>query len=189
MTTEHGYTYVQTKCLFLVCVLSSASTTNFTAAAIPTEFVSNYLDQFPQEHRQFVHNRFSQAYVFEDQRFEFGEDDCIDLAPGPRTVKERVIRACEEMRPFLDEERQQVLDQVVATVDSSDDFSRSVKEQVDRVWEEAHAYARANPKKDRKKPEPVTDPQKNFLRNLGCTEVPKTKAEASRLIERYKKKK
>lgn len=150
--------------------------------------MSNYLEKFPARHRQFIHNRFTQAYVFPEQSYEFGEDDVIDLAVGPVTMKARVVAACEELLPLVDEERQQVLAQVIETIDESDDLLVEVKTKIDVTWAAAREYEKLHPRKDRKPQEPATPAQKKFLKQLGCLEEPKSKADASRLIEKHKKK-
>lgn len=147
---------------------------------------ANYLQQFPEQHRQFVHNRFSQAYIFSAQSYEFNEDDEIDIAVGPRTMKTRVVAACQELLPWVNAERKQILNTVIATIETSDELLGLVKTEVDADWEEARKYQRAHPK-DRKE-EPATQPQLDWLKKLGCDKVPQSKREASQLIDKYKKK-
>lgn len=149
--------------------------------------MSKYLEQFPEEYRRFVRSRFSQAYVFAEQSYEFDTGDEIDVAVGPKTMKARVIDGCETLMPFVDDDKKKVLEQILSTVDESDEFLREVKDQVDSVWAKAREYQQANPRKERKKADPPSEKQLKYLKSLGCLETPKTKAEATRLIDKYKK--
>jgi hypothetical protein len=148
--------------------------------------VNKYLDRFPAKHHKFIHNRFSQAYVFSEQSYEYGSDDSIDLAAGPLTMKSRVVASCEELLDLVDDELRGVLAEVIETINESDDLLKEVKGEIDARWQEAQQYMKANPPKERKAEKP-TDSQLSFLKSLGCSEVPTSKAEASKLIERYKK--
>ena len=147
---------------------------------------SKYLDQFPPQHRQFVFNRFSQAYVFAEQSCTYGQDDVIELAQGPITMKQRVVDSCGELLPLVNEEQQQILTQIVETIEESNEFLKEVRAHVDTTWADNDRYIKEHPPTPRKKPDPPTEKQLGLLKTLGCLETPKSKAEASKLIERYK---
>jgi hypothetical protein len=148
--------------------------------------VNSYLEKFPEEYRQFVHNRFSQAYVFSEQSFEYGTDDQIDLAKGPRALKERVVECCLEMRQVVPAAKQAVLDQIVATIDESDELAAEVRREIEERWKEAREFSEAHPRKSSKPVEKPTEAQLGYLKKLGCSEVPASKSEATQLIDKYK---
>lgn len=148
---------------------------------------SKYLDQFPEEFHTFIINRFSQAYVFAEQGYRYGSDDVISLAPGPRTMKERVADSCDQLLGTASAGDREILQRIIDTVDESDDLVLQVKESVDRIWKEGREYIVSHPPKPKTEVvEPPSAGQLGFLKTLKCPIIPTSKTKASELITKYK---
>lgn len=149
----------------------------------------NYLDQFPSNQHQFIKDKFLTAYVFTEDNYEFGQEDTIQLAKGPKEMKARVRANLEKLLTLgPSPEQVAVIKQVLPTIDSSDQFLKEIKAEVDKIWARSRDYQINHPKKERKKATPPSEKQLNFLKNLGCPDVPKSKSEATRLIDQWKNK-
>lgn len=149
--------------------------------------MSNYLDQFPPEYRTYVRNKFYTAYVFEEQSYDFGTDDRIQLAKGPKEMKARLAGNLEELLALgPTPEQVGVIEQMLKTLDKADTFIVEVKKEIDSIWRQARDYHKLHPRKDKYKAEPPSEKQLSYLKSLGCPDIPKTKKEAHRLIDEYK---
>lgn len=150
---------------------------------------NSYLETFTPEQQSYVTDRFGAAYVFSIQSNTFGIDDKVGLATGPKQFKQRLLDSCTDLLSLEPPEWQQdILRQILSTVDGSTQYMVEIKTRIDTLWKEDHEYQVKNPKAKRKVP-PATEPQKNFLKSLGCKETPKNRLDASKLIEKYKKEK
>lgn len=149
--------------------------------------MTNYLDQFPAEFHEFIKNKFRSAYVFPEETYEFGEEDTIQLAKGPREMKTRLTTNLQKLLTLgPTPEQVQVIEQVLPTVDSSDEFLKQIKQEIDAIWAASKDYQVNHPKKEKKKPFPPSEKQLTYLKSLGCPEVPTSKSAATKLIDQWK---
>ena len=152
---------------------------------------TNYLDQFPADQHTFIKDKFLTSYVFTEDNYEFGQEDTIQLAKGPKEMKARVRANFEKLLTFeLSPEQTALVEQVLPTIDSSDEFLKEIKTEVDKIWATSREYLIRHPRKEDKKKSsvPPSDKQLSFLKSLGYGgTVPKSKSEAMRLIDEWKK--
>lgn len=150
--------------------------------------MTNYLDQFPPESHTFIREKFRSAYVFPEESYEFGEEDIIQLAKGPREMKTRLTNNLEKLLTLGPTPEQTTwIEQVLPTVDASDEYLKHIKQEIDTIWKRSSEYLVEHPKKERFPSGPPSENQLKFLKSLGCPTVPKTKKEATQLIDKYKK--
>lgn len=150
---------------------------------------TNYLDQFPPEYHQFIKDKFYTAYVFTEDSYEFGQEDTIQLAKGPKEMKARVKANMEKLLTLgPTAEQVAVIEAVLPTIDGAGEFLIQVKKEIDAIWARSRDYQVLHPKKETKPAYPATDKQIKFLESLGCLDIPKSKAEATRLIDIWKNK-
>lgn len=136
--------------------------------------MSNYLDQFTDEEKPHVRQVFDIAYVW--------RDDNVSHAIGPRQMADRVADECGRlMKCSFDQDRLALYGKVIATVDGAEDLMEETRARIDAAWQSVAAYKLAHPTK--KKAVPPTEKQLNYLVKLGGKDVPKTKQEASRMID------
>lgn len=146
--------------------------------------MSTYLENFPEEYRTWVRSRVASAYVFAYQNYGHDAADLISIAQGPIEMESRFVEHCTDLLEMpLPQDKRTVVEKMLE-LGIPVEYRMQIKEEVDAAW--AKSAQVVSDRFTKQSAKPPSAKQKAYIKSLGCNVVPKTSAEASKLIEEYK---